>query len=209
MFGMRNSRRDCGTAHAGAMRLHRWPCAMTLLATFVLLACPILDRAQGKATSEYQLKAAFLFNFAKFVDWPSGAFPSGKSPINLCVLGDDPFGDSLDDLIHGKTINNREIDIRRTRKFQELKNCQVVFISDSEANHLAEIFDGLRNSRALVVGESPEFAERGGGIQFYIENGRVRFSVNVDAIQRAQLTISAKLLSLARITHDGDRPRRG
>ncbi len=173
-----------------------------IAAVLLVLLHGSLVWAQVNPLNEYQLKAAFLFNFAKFVDWPPSTFSDVQSPINLCILGDDPFGDALDELVHGKIINAREIAIRRTRKVEELKACHVVFISDSEDRRLPDIFDDLKASSALTVGESPEFAERGGGIQFYMDEGRVRFSINVDAVRRAHVTVSSKLLALARIVHD-------
>jgi YfiR/HmsC-like len=119
-----------------------------------LLADPSFAYAQVNPPSEYQVKAAFLFNFVKCVDWPSATFSSDRSPIELCILGDDPFGNALDELIHGKTINAREIAIHRTKRVEELKTCHVVFISGSEDRRLPEVFDGLKDARALVVGRA-------------------------------------------------------
>jgi hypothetical protein len=163
---------------------------------------PALALPQESLPSEYQLKAAFLFNFAKFVEWPTGAFSSDTAPITLCILGDDPFGHGLDDLISGKKINNRDVAARRTRSVEDMKSCQVVFISSSEDRHLSDIVGRLKGAPTLAVGESPGFAERGGEIQFYLDDGKIRFSINVDAVQRAHLTVSAKLLALAKIVHD-------
>ena len=159
-------------------------------------------RAQDSPPSEYQLKAAFIYNFAKFVDWPPDAFTDEKSPITLCVYGKDPFGSALDDAVRGKTSGNRNIGVRRTKKLQDLNACQIVFVSNSESEHLREILAGLRGSSALIIGESPHFAEQGGQIQFVPEGKRIRFTINVDSVNRARLRMSSKLLALAEIVHD-------
>lgn len=158
--------------------------------------------AQTKDPTEYEIKAAFLLNFAKFVEWPAEAFPNEVAPISLCVVRYDPFGSALDDTIRGKVINNRQLLARRINELPELKSCQMVFVSDREEKRLPEILTSVKGSSALIVGESEDFAERGGSVQFYLENNRLRFAVNVDAVQRARLTVSSKLLTLAKIVHD-------
>lgn len=168
-----------------------------------------LAHAQASPTTEYQLKAASLFNFAKFVDWPVGAFSSNRAPINLCVFGDDPFGSALDKIIFEKRIDGREIVVFRKRRIGDLRACQIVFVSRSEDKVLAEILTGLKGALALVVGETADFAARGGEIQFYMDDNKVRFCVNMDAVQRARITISAKLLALATIVHDGNHSNGG
>lgn len=164
-------------------------------------------RAQDSPSVEYQVKAAFLFNFAKFVDWPPGSYQDEKTPITICVFGYDPFGSALDEIIRGKSINNRELVKRRIDKAGELKTCQIVFVSAREDKFLLEILSNLKGVSALVVGEGENFAERGGEIQFYLENNRVRFAINVDAVQRARLNVSSKLLALAKIVHDPEHPK--
>ncbi len=171
--------------------------------------CAPAVHSQSTAATEYDLKLAFLLNFAKFVEWPPDAFPNEKAPITLCVFGTDPFGRALDEIVHGKAASNREFAIRRTAKPEDLRGCQIIFISDAERGRLAEIFESLKHSSVLVVGESDGFAEHGGCIQFYLEDKKVRFSINVDAVQRARLTVSSKLLALARIVHDEGHPKGG
>jgi hypothetical protein len=180
---------------------------MLLLAFFIALSLsrtPALMHAQEGLPSEYQLKAAFLFNFTKFVDWPPSAFSSDKAPIMLCIAGGNPFGNTLDALISGKRIDNRSVAARRTKSAGDMGDCHVVFVDGSEDRHLPEIVDRLKGDATLIVGESPDFARRGGDIQFYMQEGRIRFAINVDAVQRSHLTVSAKLLALARIVHDDD-----
>lgn len=172
----------------------------------IALLCEIAARPQN-SPSEYQLKAAFLFNFAKFVEWPSDTFPNATSPITLCIFRHDPFGNALDDVIRGKTINNRELVARRIHELAELKNCQVLFVDEREEKQLPEILASLKGASSLVVGEGTDFAERGGAIQFFLENNKLRFAINVDAVQRSRLQASSKLLALARIVHDGGHPK--
>jgi len=181
-------------------------CALALAALLSLAAASAI-RAQAGSSVEYQVKAAFLFNFAKFVEWPPDAFPSDKSPITFCVFKHDPFGTSLDEVIRGKTINNRAILARRINELPDLKPCQLVFVNSAEDKLLSEILNSLKGTSALVVGEGDGFAERGGGIQFFLEDNKLRFAINVDAVQRARLNVSSKLLALARIVHSRESPK--
>lgn len=201
---LRQRRRRTRSLHT----LHfRVPFCAPALAALLSLAAANTTWAQASPSVEYQVKAAFLFNFAKFVEWPSGAFQSEKAPIVLCVFRHDPFGSALDDIVRGKTINNREVLARRITELQDLKSCQLVFVSDRDDQRLSEILNSLKGVSALVVGESDGFAERGGGIQFFLEDNKLRFAVNVDVLQRVRLTVSSKLLTLARIVHDQDHPK--
>lgn len=178
-------------------------CTMALLA----LAGVIPSRPQATPSVEYQVKAAFLFNFAKFVAWPLDAFQSDKSPITLCMFRSDPFGGALEEVIRGKAIDNRYLMARRINNLPDLKTCQLVFVSQKEEKQLPEILNSLKGASALVVGEGEHFAESGGAIQFFLENNKMRFAINVDAIQRARLEASSKLLALARIVHDNGHPK--
>lgn len=175
----------------------------------ILLVCVVTvilpSIGQSSDISEYEVKASFLYNFAKFVEWPPNSFADANAPITFCILGEDPFGTFLDDIIRGKTINGRELTIRRIRKSEDMKGCHVLFISDKENSHLSEILASLKGSSALMIGDSEGFTDHGGAIQFFWEDTKVHFSINVDAIQRAHLGVSAKLLALANIVHDGSR----
>jgi YfiR/HmsC-like len=173
-----------------------------VLAALLPMAYPTPIRAQVSASIEYQVKAAFLLNFAKFIEWPPNTFESKNKTITVCIFGYDPFGNALDDLLKGKNINDRELLARRVRELPDLKTCELVFVSEKEEKRLPEILLGLKGTSALVVGEGEDFAERGGGLQFISENKRLRFAINLDAVQRAHLTISSKLLALAKIVHD-------
>ncbi len=182
------------------------PCLIVLACLLAGVAVPL--RAQASAASEYQVKAAFLYNFARFVEWPAEVLPNSTASIVLCVYGEDPFGPALDETVKGKSINNHDMAIHRAKSTQELKGCQVVFIDGAESKRLPEILGALQGSSVLLVGESGGFAEQGGQIQFLLEDNKVDFSINVDAVERAHLKISSKLLALAKIVHDGNHSKK-
>ncbi|MDP9337669.1 MAG: YfiR family protein [Acidobacteriota bacterium] len=180
---------------------------VTLLAALLLLARATPSWPLPASSVEYQVKAAFLLNFAKFIEWPPGAFHSDTAPITLCVFTYDPFGSALDDILRGKNIHGREVLSRRTNELLDLKHCQVVFVSDKTDTRLSEVLNALKGSSVLLVGEGDDFAERGGAVQFFLEDKKLRFAVNVDAVQRAGLTVSSKMLALARIVQDHGHPK--
>ena len=147
--------------------------------------------AQETQPSEYQVKAAFLF------EWPPESFAGAKSPMVIGILGDNPFGSDLEQTIQNKTINNRLIVVKPVHSLQEATNCQVLFISTSEKARLAEIFDGLRGTSVLTVSETDGFTDAGGMINFVREGKKIRFQINDEAAKKAKLKINSKLLSLA------------
>lgn len=147
---------------------------------------------------EYEVKAAFLFNFVKFIDWPAGTFTDAKSPFVIGVLGDDPFGSKLSRMLLGKTVNGRRLLARRITRFDELKGVHLLFICHSEKDRLADILDALNTLPVLSVSDTDSAFDRGAAISFGVESGRVVFDVNVDAAGRARLRISSKLLHVAR-----------
>jgi len=189
---------------ANCIKSKRRPFRLSLLLAMAVLSyIPWDSPARGQSASEYHVKALFLYNFAKFVDWPADASGGPQDGIALCVVGDDPFGSVLDETLKGKTINGQEMVVKRFRRAQDARACQIVFIASSEKNHLRLILESLKGARVLTVGETEGFAQFGGVINFTLEENRVRFEVNVDAADRAGLKISSKLLSLARIVKDG------
>jgi hypothetical protein len=155
--------------------------------------------ARAQAADEYRIKAAFLYNFAKFVEWPAQAFKSPSDPIVIGVLGTDPFGDALAEAVAGKTLGGRAFQVREVADAQQVVGCQIVFVSSSERKRLGPLFIRIGNSAVLTVGEMDNFAAEGGIINFKIDEGSVRLQINVEAARRQQLRISAKLLSLAEI----------
>jgi uncharacterized protein DUF4154 len=158
--------------------------------------------AQSPPSPEYQVKAAFLYNFAQFVDWPANDFQSEKDPIVLCVYGKDPFGSVLDDTVRGKTVGTRNFVVKKPENSKDLTGCQIVFIKDVSTNQLKGVLSTLDGSNVLSVGDDSHFAEQGGDIQFVIDHDHVRFVINIDSVNHANFHMSSKLLALAKIIHD-------
>lgn len=163
-----------------------------------LFACFALSAQEPNAVRsapEAQVKAAFLLNFARFVDWPSSGFPNPSTPLTICVVGRDPFGPALDAVVAGETVGSRPIEIRRIESSSK-GQCHLAFIASAEDKPVPYI--PLISPNVLTVGEGEAFLRAGGIISFVVENRRVRFSINQSAAQRAGLRISSRLLSLAR-----------
>ncbi len=175
-----------------------------LLLLSLLLSLRGAQQLHGQSVTEDQIKAAYLYNFAKFIQWPPEAFSSAQSPLLFCIPSEDAIGQPLDGVVQGKAVEGHPLTVRHTSIHDDLKMCQVVFVGGSDKKRVLEVVRRLKGLNALAVGDCRGFAEMGGGIQFYRENDNIRFSINVDALQRAHLTASSKLLSLARIVHDGD-----
>jgi hypothetical protein len=162
---------------------------------------------QSHEASGYEVKTAFLFNFAKFIDWPSSSFATPQSSFTICVLGVDPFGNVLDEALQGKVIGDRPLALRRLKDKAEARRCQIVFVSSSESAHLADILASLQGANVLLVGDTYSFAASGGTIEFTLEDNHVRFSINTDAVNRSGLRFSSKLLALAKIVRDQVPPK--
>lgn len=154
-------------------------------------------RAQESPPSEYQVKAAFLFNFAKFVEWPPESFSTATAPIVIGILGDNPFDGDLERTVQNKIVNNRPFVVRQLHSAMEATNCHILFISNSEKKRLSEIIQSLHGTDVLTVGETDRFIEMGGIINFVQESSKIRFQINDDAAKTARLKISSKLLNLA------------
>lgn len=184
--------------------MNRTVVACVLLVVLCALAVPG-PRAHGESSAppEYLVKAAFLYNFAKFVDWPDEAFGDALGPLNLCILGRDPFGPFIQS-IEGKTSQGRQLVVRRTDRVEDIGNCHILFVSESEKKRLAAILQTTRDRHVLTVADMEGFARRGGIVTLVKVEDRIRFEINIDAAERAGLRISAKLLNLAKIIRDGD-----
>lgn len=155
--------------------------------------------ATAQSPLEYEVKAAFLLNFTKFVEWPRGAFPNARSPISICILGHDPFGRTLDDIVHGEAVNGRSVAIRRIAEVPPNPPCQVIYV-DMETKDLPRVLAGI-GPGVLTVGEGGQFAGDGGIVGFLLQSGRVRFVINQAAAESAGLKLSSRLLSVAVSVH--------
>lgn len=167
------------------------------LATLTLVAGMVCMHAE--VADEYPVKAAFLFNFAKFVEWPSDAFQGPEDPIGICVLGQNPFGSALEDVVRNKIVANRAFLVREIANSQQASKCHIVFVTASERKRFRSLLEELKGRSILTVGETDDFISNGGVINFKLKDARVRIEIDAGAAERAKLHISSKLLSLAEI----------
>jgi hypothetical protein len=148
---------------------------------------------------EYQVKAFFLYNFARYVEWPPESFKAANDPIVICILGTNPFGSALDRAVAGKVVEGRPFIVRRISDIQPGGNCHMLFVNSTERKRFRGMAANLKGSGVLTVGETPGFTADGGVINFKLVDGKVRFEIDVEAAGRERLHISSKLLSLAQI----------
>jgi hypothetical protein len=171
--------------------LARLGCALLCL----FIAFPMGVAVSAQPVSEYDVEAAYLYNFGKFVQWPDSA---KKNPtFDICILGDDPFGGTLDKLIANDHMGGRPIRKRIIGRSSEASGCAIVYISDSEAGNLHRILAHFAGSGVLLVSNLPDFAQQGGMVQFVIEGDRVRFKVNLNPANQSHLVLSSELLKVA------------
>jgi hypothetical protein len=159
-------------------------------------ACPA--STETNPTGEYQIKAAFLYHFAQFVEWPEETFKDAGSPLTYCTIGGDPFQGSLDAALNGKTIGARSFRVVHFRQSQEIHGCQVLFLGAGEKKLLGAILASVKGNSILTVGDSEHFVQEGGMIGFCLEENKIRFEINLETAQRAKLRISSRLLTLAK-----------
>lgn len=152
---------------------------------------------------EYQLKAVFLYNFVQFIEWPATAFPAPAAPLRIGILGEDPFGPALDEALGGESVRGRPLEVKRSRRADELKDCQLVFFAKSEAPRVSSQLAEFAGQPVLTVGEGDDFVRQGGGIAFYPEGRKIRFEINVPEARRRGLKISAELLGLGKTAAAG------
>lgn len=160
----------------------------------LLCAVPIPVRAQSSL--EYSVKAALLLNFARFIEWPDGAFASAHAPIDICVFAPNPFGDTLNRALEGETVSSRTLIARDVRTAADSAGCHVLFVPEGSETRGAAL---VRQSGpyTVTIGESGRFEDMGGAISFVIEGGRVRFNVNLRPVEERGVRISARMLKLA------------
>jgi hypothetical protein len=179
--------------------------AVAIVAVLLALAAAAPGRAQAPPVpTEYQVKAIFLFNFSQFVDWPPAAFADDRSPLVIGVLGSDPFGTTLDEIVRGETVNGRPLAVRRYEAVEQIEACHILFIGRSQDRQLDAVLAALKERNVLTVGDFAGFARRGGIIRFVTVGNKIRLRVNLAAAQDAKLTISSKLLRPAQIVAPGE-----
>jgi len=171
-------------------RIAAWTPALFLVGAYNL-------HSQESGHPEYEVKAAYLYNFGRFVGWPSKPPSDEAGSFAICVLGHDPFGTTLDATLAGEAIDGKSVVLRRISKPQDTSNCRILFISASEGSQLKEILARLDKMSVLTVSDIPQFTRRGGMVQFILEENKVRFEINLAAAERAGLSLSSQLLKVA------------
>jgi len=173
-----------------------------LLCALLLPAATATSYASGKSAQSAaapQLKAAFLFNFARFTEWPD---LTKGAQLELCVLGDDQVSSELSSVVRGQRVNGRELSVSKVSTVAAIRGCQVLFVSASEVASNAPLLEAVRTLPVLTVSDSTRFAESLGLVELYVESGRMRFAVNLDAVQRTRLRLSSTLLAMAKIVRE-------
>lgn len=171
--------------------------AVVMLISMALTAGVFNPANAQEQAQEYALKAALLSKFGLYVEWPGSAFSSAASPINLCIAGEDPFGEALDKVAAGELINNRKVVSRRLKTVGRDSGCHILYIGDSDAQSLEQIIEAVRGGNVLTVTDDDGSGSATGIIEFVIKDNRVRFNIDDEAAAQNGLVISSKLLSLA------------
>jgi hypothetical protein len=184
--------------HAQSKAQGGWRRLARIAGWLLLMACA--GGAEKSGPGEYEVKAAFLYTFSQFTEWPAEAFDGPAAPLIIGVTGSDPFGHILDDAMKGESIHGRPAVIRRFQRGESLKSCHVVFVGASEKRQVPQILAELKGAHVLTISEIDRFAYFGGIVTFTMEGPRVRFEINLAAAGQARLKISSKLLKLAKIT---------
>ncbi len=176
-----------------------------------LAACVLLALAPSAPKyEEYQVKAAFVYKFIHFVQWPDEAMQhlEEDAPFGIGILGEDPFGTTLDDMVREKTRDTHPVRIYRAGELSDLSHCFVVFVAKSESSRLDEHLDALKGKPVLTVSEISDFAKKGGIVELYVKDNNVRFRINLEAAHAGSLKLSANLLELAEVIGDKQREER-
>lgn len=175
--------------------------AKLLLVLFVsLMSLGFISPIQSKISTEYKVKAVFLFNFTSFVEWPADVFPQADAPLVIAVVGTDPFGEYLDETVKGENVNGHPLVVRRFHTVSEIDSCHILYVNTEEKDQLKQIFEYAQARHILTVGDTPNFAKQGGMIRFFPEQNKTRIRINLTSVKGADLKVSSKLLRLAEIT---------
>ena len=164
--------------------------------TLALTACAFAASVRAQSVLEYNVKAALLLNFVRFIEWPPRAFADAASPVNVCVLAPNPFGDALERALQGETVGQRPLALREVRSAGDTSGCHLLFVpSGTESRAAASIRQ--TGTHTVTVGESRRFEDMGGAVSFVLDGGRVRFNVNLRPVEERGVRISARMLQLA------------
>jgi hypothetical protein len=181
---------------------HQVRACSLVVAVLLVFSC----RLPATSTAEeYSIKAAYLYHFAQFVEWPEGAFKDANSPLTFCTIGEDPFHGSLDSALSGKSSGARAFRVLHFKQPREIQGCHVLFLGAAQKKTNDTILAAVQQSPVLTVGESEHFAQEGGMIGFVREENKIRFEINLDTAKKARLRISSRLLALAKSVIGGQR----
>jgi len=169
---------------------------------------PGAQEQRSSTALEYKVKAAYLFNFVKYVEWPAGAFTSPDEPYLIGVLGEDPFGEIVEKTVADRLVNKRKVIVLRSKQIEKLKTCHVVFIAVSEKNRIGAILASYKSAPILTVSEMERFIQSGGMIAFAYEKETIRFDVDWDQAEENKLKISSRMLASARTVYSKQRSAR-
>ena len=172
-----------------------------ILLSFLSILIPCQLNAENDLSGEYYVKAAFIYNFAKFIEWPEASFATPTAPLTLCILGKDPFGSTIE-TIQGKNVRAHDLNIEYIDDLRSIKNCHILFICSSEKGNLKEILSKIKGLPILSVSDMDGFSNQGGMIHFFRIGNSIRFKINADAAKRAHIKISSQLLKLAEIVKE-------
>ena len=178
-------------------RFDRSPPAAWRLFLACLAVLALFNPETIAQSRESELKAAFVYNFAQFTEWPATAYAATNAPLVIGILGDDPFGAAINDIVRGENVGGHPIEVRRLRTVSECRDCHILFVSRSEDNRVPRILRELRNRPILTVSDLPDFAHRGGMIALYTAENKLRFRINAMVAKDAGIALSSKLLRLA------------
>lgn len=179
---------------------------LAIAAIVGVLLCFSTHSMPASNHSEYEVKAAYLYNFGRFVEWPQKAPSESTGEFPICVFGHDPFGPALDSTISGERIDGQMVVARRISRVEEAASCRVLFISSSENKQLKGILSTIGKLGVLTVSDSPDFLQQGGMVQFVLAEERVRFEINLTAARQAGLNLSSELLKVAAEVRGNSRP---
>jgi hypothetical protein len=155
--------------------------------------------AQTPVTREYQVKAVFLFNFTHFIEWPAASFSADQAPFVIGILGKNPFGAYLEEIVSGEKVNGHTVTVQYYNNMEEIKTCHILFINLAEEKKMEQVVESLKGRNILTVSDAPDFSEQGGMIRLFARDNKIKFQINLEASKAASLTLSSKLLRLADI----------
>lgn len=171
----------------------------TIVLIMVLCSISASSNDEKPSQLEYQVKATLIYNFAKFINWPSESFLTETDPIVVGIVGKDPFGKILDETFVGQTVHGRTIKVNRVKDLKELRVSHILFISLSEAERFKEILDSIQGTSIVTISDIPDFERQGGMIGLFLRENRVRFSINIDAADFAHVKVNSQLLKISQV----------